>query len=151
MMRLFALCLLSARLWAAEPFIGTWEMDLSKSRIDNPELLKGVEMTFIAKGGGEFGWSDAQYRVDGRVLRREIALSFAGAPRPVPDRTGVTMQWTRLDSATIQRINKRSDKVSLIAIYSVYPDGETLVELVHAFDTSGKLSTDETIYWRRRK
>lgn len=150
-MRLFALCMLSARLWAAEPFLGTWDMDLSKSRIDNPELLKRVEMTFTAKDAGEFGWSDAQYRADGRVLKREIVLSFDGVPRPVPDRPGVTMVWTKLDPATIQRINKRSDKVSLIAIFSVYPDGETLVQVVHVFDASGKLSSDETVFWKRRK
>src|SRR5277367_3242416 len=48
-MRLLSLIILSTCIWAADPFVGTWDMDMIKSRIDNRDLLKRVEMTFDAK------------------------------------------------------------------------------------------------------
>jgi hypothetical protein len=149
MLRLIAAIIFVSNLLAAEPMVGTWDLDIAKSRIDNPEVLKGMEMTFSEKEGGWLIWADVQYRVNGQVLGRQISMRLDGAEHPIPERPGVIATTARLDANTIQRIEKSNGRVRIIVIDSLLPDG-TLLQLVHLFKPDGALLSDETQLWRRK-
>lgn len=149
MLRLIAAIIFASNLWAADPLIGTWRLDIAKSRIDNPEVLKGVEATFSDNGGGCLISADVQYRTDGRELRRQISMCLDGAEHAIPEKPGFVATSVRLDKDTIQRIEKNAGKIHTIYTYHLLPDG-TLLSLVHVFKPDGAFAVDETQFFRRK-
>ena len=149
MLRLTAAIIFASSLWAADPWIGTWELDIAKSRISGPEVLKGVEATFADKEGGWLILSDAQYRKDGQVLRRQISICLDGAEHPIPEKPGFIATSVRVDEVTVQQIEKNAGRVARIITYHLLPDG-TLLRLVHVFKPDGALANDETQYFHRK-
>ena len=147
MLRLAAAFIFASNLWAADPWIGTWSADIAKSRIANPELLKGAEATFSERKGRLIG-ADVQYRTDGQVLRRQILMCVDGAEHPIPEKPGFIATSVRLDKDTIQRIEKNAGRVTMINTYHALPD--VLLRLVHVFKPDGALAVDGTQFFRRK-
>ena len=143
------LLLLSGMLRAADPFVGTWELDITKSRIDNPQVLKQVEMTFAERDNG-LAWEDVQYGADGSILKRSQLILFDGMEHPDPRHPGGKYVARRLDATTFDRGTRVNGKVIGIAIDALMPDGKTLLQFVHAFNPDGSLRGDETQIWHRR-
>jgi len=132
-----------------DPFMGTWELDIAGSRIDNPKILKRMEMTFTEQDG-DLAWADVQYRIDGRVLRRTHLLRFDQVEHPNPNAPGTQTAVRRLDATTIERVSTANGKVAAVVIDALLPDGKTLLQFVHAFNPDGSLLSDETQAWHRR-
>lgn len=149
MRTLAALLLFSGMLRATDPFVGTWDLDIAKSRIDNPQVLKRVEMTLREQDGG-LAWEEVQYRVDGRVLKRSLLILFDETEHPNPNTPGAKYVARRLDSTTFERVTRLNGKVIGIPIDTLMPDGKTLLQFVHAFDPDGSVRADETEVWHRR-
>jgi hypothetical protein len=149
MLRVTAAIIFASSLWAADPWIGTWELDIAKSRISGPEVLNGVEATFTDKEGGWLICGDVQYRRDGQVLRRQISIRLDGAEHQIPEKPGFSATSVRVDEVTIQQIEKTAGRVARIITYHVLPDG-TLLRLVHVFKPDGTLAADETQFFHRK-
>jgi len=149
-MRIFAtLLLLSGVLRAADPLVGTWDLDIAKSRIDNPQVLKRVEMTFAEQDGG-LAFEQVQYRADGSVMKISYLILFDQMEHPHPYVAGAKYIARRLDTTTHERVTRVNDKFVGIVLDSLRPDGKTLLQFIHVFNPDGTLLSDETQIWRRR-
>ena len=63
-----ALFLISASLWAADPFVGTWKLSVEKSDFGNGPRAKSGNTTYEAKGDGYMYTSETVFGED-RVAR----------------------------------------------------------------------------------
>jgi hypothetical protein len=143
------LLLLSRMLLAADPFVGTWDLDIAKSRTDDPQVLKRVEMTFREQDGG-LAWEAVQYFVDGRVRKLTDLLLFDQMEHPTPNIPGAKIIVRRLDATMLERVYRLNGKIISVAIEALLPDRNTVLEFVHVFKPDGSLLSDETQVWHRR-
>ena len=145
---LAALLFLSGLLQAADPFAGTWDLDIGKSRIDNPEVLKRVEMTLTERDGG-LVWEDVRYFVNGQIRKRG-PINFDQMEHPNPNTPGAKYTVRRLDATTIERVDKLNGKVIIVGLDALLTDGKTLLQFAYIFNSDGSLRSDETQVWHRR-
>lgn len=148
-MRILAtLLLLSGMLRAADPFAGTWDLDIAKSRIDKPEVLKSVEMTFTEQDGG-LAFEDIQYRIDGGVRKRSELLRFDAMEHPNPSAPDTKTIARRFDVNMFERVVTLPTGRAFL-LDALLPDGKTVLQFVHFFNLDGSLRSDETQVWHRR-
>jgi hypothetical protein len=149
-MRAFAaLLFFSGMLRAADPFAGSWDMDIAKSRIGGPEGLKRVELTFTERDGG-LEYANAAYRVDGSVRNSTVLVVADDMEHPNPTTPGAKYIARRLDATKLERVIRLNDKVIMIVIDALLPDGKSLLQFVQSFNPDGSLKGDETQIFRRR-
>jgi len=111
LMVLLAVIGLVGMLWAADPFIGTWKMNLAKSKADDPTLLpKNETIKIVSQENGfkaTFDGVDSQ----GKTYRTEWSAKYDGKDYPVtgdPDSDMTSMK--KVDTNTIAVVFKKAGK-----------------------------------------
>ena len=100
---------LAGALWAADPFVGTWELNLAKSYVTNPNAMpksetgntvaidNGLKTTFDGVGA------------EGRAYRIERTIIFDGKDHPLKgDLFADTVSADRINANTFYVVTKKS-------------------------------------------
>ena len=113
--------------WAADPFVGTWKEDMSKTKISTgASLPKSVTAKVEAKGEG-FKWVTDMVLADGQTLHMEWEGKFDGKDYPVKgDQNTDTYSLKKIDSNTIVGVDKKAGKEVGNWRYVVSKDGKTV-------------------------
>jgi hypothetical protein len=107
-----------------DPLIGTWELNLAKSKYANTPPKKQT-VTFELAGDATRMIS-VIVGVDGKTIRREYTAKADGKDYPMNNFSGSdTVSLTRIDARTVQRTDKKDGKVTSIIIRQVSADGKT--------------------------
>jgi hypothetical protein len=124
--------LVSAALWAADPFLGYWRLDPQKSALgSNLKALTGG-ITFEATSRG-YLFHEAIVFGEDKVSRRWGTMQFGTAPR----RIGGAMTYiSQVDATSFEVVysNGGTGKRFCTFRYTVYPQIETLILAVIAED-----------------
>jgi hypothetical protein len=125
---------------AQNPNVGTWKMNLAKTKSSRP-LWKSYTMTAEAQENGikvVQDWVDA----DGKPMHVTYAAKYDGKDYPVTGRPDAdTMSFTRPHANTTDYVFKKSGKEAWRGQAVVSKDGKTRTDTGGGKDANGQAST----------
>lgn len=138
---------LAGSLWAADPFSGTWVLNLSKSKIPSP-VQKSQIITVIMH---ELDIEITMKIVNdsGERLTVHTKAKFDGKDYPV---TGTpyadTVAYERIDRNTIKGIAKKDGKVIQRETVVISPDGKSMTGTYY-IETTGEQITAIAVFEKK--
>lgn len=137
---------ISAGLLAADPLVGTWKLNLEKSKYGSRPVPKSGTVTW-AEEGGTFHYTAQGVGADGQPTLVEIAsFKFDGKENPVKgSRLTDMVSFKRVDPQHLESTGKKGGKPAFTNKTGVSKDGKTLTSVWRATDASGKPQTWTTV------
>lgn len=137
---------ISAGLWAADPIVGTWKLNLAKSRYGTRPAPKSNTIEW-SESGGVFRYVAKGVGPDGQPTAIEIAaFKFDGKDAKI---TGTpladTVAFTRIDANTYSVVSKKAGKATGNNKSVLSKDGKTLTTVWNGTDPEGKPQTWTTV------
>jgi hypothetical protein len=123
---LSGMLLLAAAAQAADNYLGTWTLNVAKSRFDPGPAPKSQTTRLEAAGNGSMKEIGDRINADGSRTRWEWTARFDGKDYPVkgdPDRDTVSLK--KIDDNTIEVTNKKDGKVTNTMKIVVARDGKS--------------------------
>jgi hypothetical protein len=120
---------LAGSLWAADPFVGTWKLNVEKSSFPPGEVPEKEETVVIAEEGIHGVVSVTGVAGDGKPISRKYTYPFNGgfvtniAPKPKPDLSEIRK---RIDDRTMQQTTNRNGKVVITTRFVLSKDGKMI-------------------------
>src|SRR5262252_557977 len=138
MLLVFCTVAIFAQVPAAKNMVGTWKLELAKSKYSPGPTPKSQVATLEAAEGGVKVVSD-RVEADGKTTHFEWTAKFDGKDYPVkgdPGRDAVSVK--KVDDYTLDITNKKGGKATT-TIHAVYAkDGKSRTETVTGTDAEGK-------------
>ena len=138
MLLVFCTVAIFAQVPAAKNMVGTWKLDLAKSKYHPGPTPKSQVATLEAAEGGMKVVSD-RVEADSKTTHFEWTAKFDGKDYPVkgdPGRDAVSVK--KVDDYTLDITNKKGGKATT-TIHAVYAkDGKSRTETVTGTDAEGK-------------
>ena len=148
---------LAGSVWAADPIIGTWKLNLSKSRSRGGGDLTVKERTDVYREieGNQIEWTRTETRADGsssssRLIWPQqggIVILLLPGKEPVtktPD--GESIIETLIEPGKWYVTRMRDGKQRSVYQKNVSSDGKTLSIIVKGYDEQGKPYESLTVY-----
>lgn len=149
----FILFAFAASAQVANPFIGTWDIDLPSSSYGNAPVPKNMSRTYADVGNGSYmflvvsigedgsiGGSSATYRFD----MKETPLASLNQTNPT------TISYTQINDKTVQYTVRVDGRTSQIGAKTISPDGRVLTIAVQSFNAQGDIDNQILKFNRRR-
>jgi|WetSurMetagenome_2_1015567.scaffolds.fasta_scaffold100404_2 hypothetical protein len=115
---------LVASLWAADPFVGTWKMNVAKSNA-NP-TPKSQTLKIAAQDGG-FKWAFDTIEADGKATGGVWSGKYDGKDYSLTENTDFdTVATKKINANTLDSVMKKGGKVVGAGREVVSKDGKTL-------------------------
>jgi hypothetical protein len=135
---------------AVDPAVGTWTLDLAKSKVDpNEPAMKSSQRTYIATSDG---LTVSIHSVDAAGTAHDTSSTFTydGKPHPVSGGTDYdTIAVTRVDTNTSKTQLIKSGKVVGHLVRVVSKDGKTMTVTVNETNAKGAKVHEVTVYERQ--
>jgi hypothetical protein len=133
-------------LWAADPVLGTWKLNVEKSKYGSRPAPKSGAVTW-AEEGGTFHYTSKGVGPDGQPTLVEIpSFKYDGKDYTVKGSPLVdTVAFTRADPQHILSTGKKDGKPSTTNKSTISKDGKTLTTVWQGTDASGKPQTWTTV------
>jgi hypothetical protein len=141
----------SAAYAADNPFVGTWKLNLSKSRITSPD---GIQPVPLVKSIVTYVLDENQVKVtdddtftDGHSIHMEWLGNFDGKDYPVTgDPTADTWSYKKLNDHTLILTTKRDGTILATRRVTVSADGKTRTLTGTRAEANGKKATVVAVY-----
>jgi hypothetical protein len=141
---------LSAAAYAQDPNLGTWRVDLAKSKYNPADLApKSVTVRSTAVGKGLNVVVDV---VDtaGKPLHYEYTAMYDGRDVPVKGDPGRdTTAMKRIDDLTFEQINKKDGKTTTVSRFVYARDGKSRTQTTTGTNPQGQ-KINNTVVWVRQ-
>jgi hypothetical protein len=125
---------------AADPFVGTWKMNMAKSKTSFP-LPKSITNTCTAQGSTQKITMDS-VDADGTIAHRSWTSTFDGKDHPVVGDPNTDMSSeTRINPNTIEYVNKKNGKEASRGRVVVSKDGKAFTDTGGGTDAKGRAFT----------
>jgi hypothetical protein len=123
---------------AADPVIGTWTLDVAKSKYRPGPPPQSLVVRFEVAGKGEKVTTD-EVSPEGQTLHTEYTANYDGKDYPITgSATSDTVALKRIDARTLQRTDKKGGKVVLTWMRKISTDGKMLTLAVKGTDAKGQ-------------
>jgi hypothetical protein len=140
---------LAASLFAADPFAGTWKLNVARSTIKSGPPPKSEISTFTAQDNG-LKLAVNGVGADGKAFHVEYAATFDGKDYPLKGFTDADMiVINRVDAYTFYEQFKKAGKQVYSARLVVSKDGKTLTRTLNTKNAKGQDVTDTAVYKRQ--
>jgi hypothetical protein len=141
---------LSATAYAQDPNLGTWRVDLAKSKYNPADLApKSVTVKSSAVGKGLNVVVDV---VDftGKPLHYEYTAMYDGRDVPVKGDPGRdTTAMKRIDDLTFEQTNKKDGKTTTVSRYVYTRDGKSRTQTTTGMNPQGQ-KINNIVVWIRQ-
>ena len=140
---------LAGSLWAADPAVGTWKLNIAKSKINSGPAPKREIATFTAQDNGLKLVVDG---IDGKGKAYHVAYTakFDGKDQPVAGFTDAdTIAINRIDAHTFYELFKKAGKEVVNARLAVSRDGKTLTRTTNEKNAKGQAVSDIEVYYKQ--
>jgi hypothetical protein len=121
----------------ADPLVGTWTLNVARSKFNPGPAPKSITVTYEQASQGLHVVSEVVLP-DGTTSRSEYTAAYDGKDYPI---TGVpqveTVSMRQIDARTSERIDKRAGQRVQSYTRQVYADGKTMVVVQKAQDSTG--------------
>jgi len=133
----FCTLLLFAGLTSADPFSGTWVLNLSKSKLPPP--LPWTQTSFIDADSTGIRIHELIVEQDGKQVDVTVDAKFDGKDYAISGSSFAdTVAYQRVDSRTLKGIVKKAGRVVTNETATVSEDGKTLTGTYSGTDLNGK-------------
>ena len=146
----FCVLSLTVAAFAADSQLGTWKLNIAKSKYDPASLaMKSQTSKIEASGGGINGVVD-QVNSDGKAIHYEFTAKYDGKDYSVKgDPTRDTVSYKRIDDFTYETVSKKAGKVTTTAQYVYSKDGKTRTITTTGTNAEGKKVNNST-FWDKQ-
>jgi hypothetical protein len=133
----------------ADPALGTWELNVAKSRYSPGLPPKSQTRTFEAAGTGLRTVIDGINSV-GTPTHVEYTASYDGKDYPITGTpAGDTISLKRIDGRTVASVQKKAGRVTVETTRVVSEDGRTLTLTVTGTDLNGDALHNVLVFDRK--
>ncbi len=138
---------LAAMAVAADPFIGTWKLNLAKSQFAPGQAPKSQTNTNEALANGMFKLVLEGVEGDGKAFRYECTYKYDGKAYPTKgDPNSDTVAFRKTGPNTVEYVVKKGGKTTFSGRSIVSKDGKTQSSHDKQIDSSGKEITSMSFY-----
>jgi hypothetical protein len=142
---LFAMSSLSS-FAQTDPIIGTWKLNLAKSKYSPGPPPKSLTLTYEAVGQGvkvTVKGTDAE----GKPIDTHFTTNYDGKDYPVTGNPNWdTTAWKRIDANTLEITRKKAGKVVVTATSVVSKDGKTRTLTEKGVNAKGEKISNALVY-----
>ena len=141
------LSLLSAQ--AVDPRVGTWQLNVAKSRYHPGPAPKSQTLTIEAVGQGEKVTSES-ISASGDKTVTVYTADYDGKPHPLKGSNVADMvTLKRIDTHTTERTDTKGGKVMVTYRRAVSKDGKTMTVTTKGVNAQGQ-ATDSTVVFEKK-
>jgi hypothetical protein len=137
---------------AQDAWVGTWKLNLAKSKYDPANLApKSQTLKQEAVAGGGFKGTTDGVDAQGKPMHTEQASMFDGKASEIkgaPD-ANTTRVYTRIDNRTYEYVQKVGGKLTTTARTVVAADGKTRTITTTGKDAQGRTIKNVAVYDRQ--
>jgi hypothetical protein len=132
-----------------DPIVGTWELNVAKSKYNPGPAPKSETRTYVIAG------QDVQATTkgvdgSGKPTARSWTMSYDGKDRPMTgDPDSDTLSLKRVDPSTVAFTQKRAGKVVITGTRTISPDGKTMTIMAKGTDANGQTFDDVEVFEKR--
>ena len=132
--------------WAqADPFIGTWKLNLAKSTFSGQEPWKSSTQTVQPAAQGLMFMEDI-VNANGRAARTVLSLIYDGQPHSVKDGDAVSVIIRRIDSSTQEWTLFTNGQPGLSGRIAFSPDARTATWTIAGKNPQGQPISRTLLY-----
>jgi len=130
---------------AADPQIGTWKLNESKSKI-TPGTLKNTQVVYSSTLGQVKVKSDG-IDANGKPIHVEWSGKLDGKDYPVTgDPNSDTRSYTKVNDRTLTTTNKKNGEVTVTGEIVISSDGKTRTVTINGTTPKGKKFNNVAVY-----
>ncbi len=146
MTAILVLALTAVVMAADDPFVGTWKLNVAKSKFNPGEAPKSEILKCIAQGNGLKGSFDT-VDATGKVSHTEFSAKYDGKDYPQPGDPNVdTTAFRKINPYTLEVVDKKAGKEIGRYRSTVSTDGKTTTIEGTVKDATGKEVTSISVY-----
>jgi hypothetical protein len=138
---------LSAAAYAQDPNVGSWKVDLAKSKYNPPGLApKSVIVKSSAVGNGLSVVVDVVDNT-GKPVHYEYTVAYDGRDVPVKGDPGRdTTAMKKIDNLTFEQTNKKDGKLTTVSRFVYAKDGKSRTQTTTGGNPQGE-KINNTVVW----
>ena len=143
----FVLALATVAMAADDPFVGTWKLNLAKSKFNPPSSALKSDMVKIEAQDNGLKFTFDRVDVEGKDIHIEQAPKFDGKDYPVKGAaTGSTVSLRRIDANTFEQVEKKDGKEGARVLVVVSKNGRTSTATSKEKNEKGRDITSIILY-----
>jgi hypothetical protein len=133
----------------ADPLIGTWELNLAKSKFNPGPAPKGESRTYVM-AGQEIKATSKGVDAAGKPTAASWTVNYDGKDRPLMGNSDADMlSLKRIDAFSGEFTQKRGGKVVLTGTRVISKDGKTMTITTKGTDAAGHTVNDVEVFDKR--
>jgi Lipocalin-like domain len=129
----------------SNPFPGTWQLNLAKSKYSPGPAPKSGTVKVQEEGQGLKNTATG-VGAEGNPVSNTFTMVFDGMPHPEGNPNFDAEAWARVDAYTLINSNTKAGKLVGTRTVVVSPDGKTLTATKILLDATGKLINNIVVY-----
>jgi len=134
---------------ASDARIGTWKLNVEKSKYSPGPGPKSETVKIEASGQGEKGTAEG-VNAAGAPIMTQYTAQYDGKDYPLTGSQNVdTVSFKRIDARTLERTNKKEGKVVTTSTSVVSPDGKMMTTTVKGTNAQGQ-AVDNVVIWEKQ-
>ena len=137
----------TATLWAADPFVGTWKLNLATSKYSPGPPPKNLTITYAANGDGIKSTTEG-VNAEGKPVATTYTATYDGKDAAVTG-TGApydTIALKRIDPNSLETTTKKDGKVLSKGKRVVSKDGKVLTVTTKGTNAKGEATNNVAVY-----
>ena len=134
---------------ASDARMGTWKLNVAKSKYSPGPAPQSVTMKVEASGQGEKSTTEG-VNAAGAATKTEYTAHYDGKDYPMTgSQNADTVSLKRIDARTMERTDKKGDKVVLTSTRVVSEDGKTMTVTTKGTNAQGQ-AVDNVTIWEKQ-
>ena len=146
-MTVFAFVAMRGVAWAQDPLMGTWKLNLAKSKWDPEGLPKSYINRYEPSGTNGVKYTSDRVNSQGQAAHHEYTVNFDGKDYPykgAPNRDTIALR--RPDPHSVRAIYKKAGDVVEFIQWRLSKDGKTLTFVTSHFLPDDRPCTHVSIF-----
>lgn len=141
----------AARAAADDPLIGTWKLNVAKSKFTPGPGYKSQTLKYEPSANGGLKLTADIVDAQGKQLHDGYTAVYDGKEYPMtaPSSNADTVKLERIDAYTTVRTNKKDGKPTMIQKRTVSKDGKTMTVTTTGTDGQGRPLNNTQVYDRQ--
>ena len=134
---------------APNPVIGTWVLNVAKSKFGPGRAPKSETRTYVVSGE-DIKATTKGVDSAGKPTAAEFTINYDGKDRPttgIPD--AETLSLKRVDAFTTEFTQKRTGKVVMTGTRVIWRDGKVMTITTKGIDRTGQTINDVAVFEKR--
>jgi hypothetical protein len=138
-----------AQAQTADPRVGTWNLNVAKSKYEPGPAPKSQVLTIEAAGKGEKVRSESVTATGGKTVT-EYSADFDGKPQPLKgSETADTVTIKRIDTHTTERVDSKGGKTVMTYHRVVSKDGKTMTVTTKGTNAQGQAVSNVVVFEKK--